>query len=70
MPLVQRAAMSPFKAEKRADWRTAQIVDAIILYIGQGGSSGFAHEYMNMHLVPRNVQLRVLDGLAVIRHRC
>ena len=63
-------AMNPLQKEQRSDWRTAQIVDAIICYLGQGGSPGFAHDYMNMHLVPRTVQLRVLGNTAVIRHRC
>jgi len=55
--------------EKRNDFKTAQIVDAVIMYLTADGIASNAMRYMSRRGVPSNVQHRVLNNTAKIRHK-
>jgi len=55
--------------DHRNDFRTAQIVDAVIMYLTADGIAGNAMRYMKRHSVPSTVQHRVLNNTARIRRK-
>ena len=61
--------MTIAQRQQRTDWRTAQVVDDAILFLGAGGRVSQALRYMSERFVPPSVQQRVLSNQAVLRQR-
>ena len=60
----------PFSgAERRGNWITAQIIDEVVMFLRQGGRPYVAKRYMDERLIPQEVQLRVFEGKATVRHK-
>lgn len=66
---LQLQQMAETRRVGRLDWRTAQIVDRAIEMLAKMTLHHDVQAFMTENLVPLNVQLRVLAGHAVSRHR-
>lgn len=61
--------MDTVRYDNRYDYKTAHIVDAVVMYLTADGSVANAMHYMNRHAISSSVQNRVLKNTATIRRK-